>query len=162
MKLWYVVAFCIVCFFSQPTLAGIPALWGKGPDLLLCLTVTAIFCGKNPGPVIILTVITAAVSEVCFSLYAGPEAVGIFLVSLCASAAASYCRWDGFVFFLIFTIFGTLLYEVTAWAGMILLGAPRSFLHLLRIMVPTMLYNVGIMLIVWKGYIKKVKGREGV
>lgn len=160
MRLWSAAALCAACFFLQPTLAGIPALWGKGPNLLLCLTVTAIFCGKNSGSVVILTVITAAVSEVCFSLYAGPAAAGIFLVGICASAAVSYCRWDRPAFFLLFVVLGTLLYELTAWAGMVFFGASRSILHLFKVAVPAVLYNLAVMATVWEGYIKKEKRRE--
>lgn len=160
MKLWSVAALCAACFFLQPTLAGIPALWGKGPDLLLCLTVTAIFCAKDPKPVVIMTVITAAVSELCFSLYAGPGAAGIFLVGICTSAAASYCRWDRAVFFLSFTALATLSYELILWAGMVFFGASRSFFYLLRVMIAAVLYNLAIMLIIWKGYIKREKRRE--
>ena len=107
-----------------------------------------------------MTVITAAVSEICFSLYAGPAAAGIFLAGICTLAAVSYCRWDRPVFFLSFTAFATLVYELTAWAGMIFFGASRSFLYLLRAVVLGALYNLAIMLLLWKGYITREKGRE--
>lgn len=151
-----------VFFFIEPTVAGLIAPRGKAPDLLLCLTIIGVFLCREAGPVIGITVVTAVLQDICFSLYAGPGAAALFLAGIFAAAAVKYCVWDRLAFYLAFTALDTILYEFVLWAGMKLSGVSYSFLYLLELLPLAVVYNLTLIALVYYKYLKQKKGAEEI
>lgn len=159
MKTGHVAVLAAVAFFIEPTAAGLIAVKGTGPDLMLCVTIAAVCFCREPAPVIGIMAVTAVLRDICFALYTGPGAMAVFFTGVCAVAAVKYCAWDKPAFFLVFTVLETILYKTVLWAGMRLLGAPWSFFHFVQVLPVSLFYNLAIMFLVCRKWLKTEKER---
>lgn len=162
MKPGHIAALAAAAFLIEPSAAGLISFDGKGPDLLLCLVIAAVFSCRDTGLAVGIISAFAALQEICFSLYAGPGAFAVFLAGALAAAAARYCTWDRLPFYLTFIVLETVVYEFVLWAGAQVLGGYIRFTYVLKLLPLAVLYNLVIMAAVYCRFLKQKQETEEV
>lgn len=159
MKTGTAVFLFFCAFFLQHTAAGLVCAGGAGPDLLLVVTIASVLSLSNVKGALAAAAGTAAIQELCFSLYGGPGAAAVFLAGLCAAAARRVFSWERPLFLFPFTAAVTLIYHLALWGGQRLLGSPAGFLFLLRSQPLYMIYNAALMGALYLLFIKNKESR---
>lgn len=141
MKTGRIVFFMAAAFLFQPAASFFFSVGSSGPDLLLCMMLVLIFTGSEPAVVTGAGAAAGCLRDICFSLYAGPGAAGLFTAGLFGALASRLCNWERLSFRLFFTGLETLVFQSILWAGMKLLGAAWSFSAVLGQIPALSLYN---------------------
>ena len=155
-----IAIFLLLCAFLLPhTAVGLICLGGAGPDLLLAITVLIVFVSHGTKGAIAGTAGTAALQELCFSIYGGPTTAAVLLAGVSAAAAKRLCSWERPSFLFPFTAAITLVYHLTLWGGERIFGSPYSFIYLLRLQPLYMGYNLAVMGVLYLLFIKSKESR---
>ncbi len=141
MKTGRVVFFMTAAFLLQPAASFFFSSGSSGPDLLLCMMLALIFTGSEPAVVTGAGTVAGCLRDICFSLYAGPGAAGLFTAGLLGALASRLCNWEHLSFRTIFTGLETLVFQSVLWAGTKIFGTAWNFSAVLWQIPVLSLYN---------------------
>ena len=146
MKYRYALPLFIAAFLLQTTVMTHFTVFGKGPNLVLCLVILLPFLyGGYQGAV--LGVIFGLLTDLCSSVIVGPSAVGFLLVALLMSYVRIRLYWDSILSIFVAALAGTGIYYLVFWRITATLGGNYAFLYMLKALPVLVLYDFAAMLI---------------
>ncbi len=146
MKYRYAIPLFIGAFLIQSTIMNHFTIFGKGPNLLLCLVILLPFFYEGYQG-IILGVAFGLLEDICFSVLVGPTAMGFLVVGLLMKAIRRRLDWDSIVSVLSVAVVGTCSYYLIAWRIIALFIETYSFLYVLKGLFVLVVYDFVAMLI---------------
>lgn len=146
MKYRYALPLFVAAFLLQSTVMTHFTVFGKGPNLLLCLVILLPFLYDGYQG-IVLGVLFGLLTDVCSSVIVGPTAVGFLIVAILMSAVRKRLYWDSILSIFVAALVGTCLFYLVLWRITATLGGTYTILFMLKALPVLIVYDFAAMLI---------------
>ena len=146
MKYRYAILLFLLAFLLQTTVLHHLALFGKTPNLLLCLVIMMPFFYEGSQG-IVLGVLFGLLEDLCFSVLIGPTAIAFFLIALLMGEVRKRLYWDSILSIFITAVIGTSVYYSLLWGIVATFGGTYSIVYMLKGLPFLVVTNFIVMLV---------------
>jgi len=149
MKYRYAICMFSAAFFLQTTLINIVGIFNVTPNLLLCLVAIFSFLYDDNNSGLVLGVVFGLLYDICFSEYVGIAALAFFIVSLSVMLVNIVMNREAVISVIIISTGATVVYNLTYWCIMAMLGSAYSFVYIIKFLPMYILYNLAVMIMLY-------------